>query len=281
MAYINTARLAYLADRKFLALDEESYYRLDCGAHEKIRIPWFQVKPRESKLKSAGHFFTVTAIIFLLLFGLTNAPAYSKILLSDISDAQNAKESLIPVQHLNGTQILKPLEKAEVKPDKGILPLNVWIASYDNRIQIPSLNVDAPLVLPKLGLDALKGQDWKTLEDQIRSSLREGVVYYPGTAEPGRKGNFFVTGHSSNYFWEISQYNTVFALLPKIGEGADVYVTYNQNHYHYRVASKREVSPNDVSILKQGDGYNMTLMTCTPVGTSLKRLVVSAYLVKD
>ncbi len=278
MAYTNIARLAYLADRKFLALEEESYYRLDCGAHEKIRIPWFQVKPKESTLKSAVNFFALTALIFLILFGLTNAPAYSKILLSYLPAANK-----VATEHLNtmADNTLKPIERAEIQPENGIMPLNIWVASYEDRIQIPSLNVDAPLVMPKLGLDALKARDWPTLEDQIRSSLSEGVVYYPGTAEPGTKGNFFVTGHSSNYFWEISPYNTVFALLPKIAADADIYVTYKQNHYHYKVASKREVGPDDVSILKQGTAKEMTLMTCTPVGTTLRRLVVAAYLVED
>lgn len=278
MAYTNTARLAYLADRKFLALDEESYYRLDCGAHEKIRIPWFQVKPKDSSLKSIGRFFASATLIFTLLFGLTNAQAYSKILLSYIPAADQ-----VATLHLNtmADNTLKPIEKAEIQPENGIMPLNIWVASYDDRIEIPSLNVDAPLVMPKLGLDALKARDWPTLEDQIRASLAKGVVYYPGTAEPGTKGNFFVTGHSSNYFWEISPYNTVFALLPKMAVGDDVYVTYKQNHYRYKVASKREVGPDDVSILKQGQAKEMTLMTCTPVGTTLRRLVVTAYLVED
>ena len=90
-----------------------------------------------------------------------------------------------------------------------------WLTEPDDRISIPSLNIDVPLVKPQLGLDSLKSQDWNALEEQIRSSLQKGVVYYPGTAEPGTRGNFFVTGHSSNFFWEFSKYNTVFALLPK------------------------------------------------------------------
>lgn len=240
---------------------------MDCGAHEKIRIPWFQVQPKESKLKSAGHFMAVTAFIFAILFTITNAPAYSKILLA---------ETINPAVTLTE---LQPLEQATIQPENGILPLNIWVASYEDRIQVPSLNIDAPLVMPKLGLDAVKAGDWPTLENEIRSYLGKGVVYYPGTAEPGTKGNFFVTGHSSNYFWEMTPYNTVFALLPKIENEADVYITYKQEHYHYKVASKREVGPKDVSILKQGDNYEMTLMTCTPVGTTLRRLVVTAYLV--
>ena len=107
------------------------------------------------------------------------------------------------------------------------------------------------------------------------------MVHYPGTALPGDKGNVFITGHSSNVFWEKSDYNTVFALLPKIEEGDDIFVSYDQVDYHYRVISKKEVTPKEVGILEQGDDKIMTLMTCTPVGTVLRRLVVTAELIED
>lgn len=295
--HIQASKLAYLADRKFLTLPEENFYRLDLNAHEKLILPWFLPKKKKSteNAKSFAHFGLVSLTIFTLLFAMTNAQAYTKILLADISDAKQAQIDSIPVKHLavlsddaltnkdpNHIQkpnTLKALEKAEIIPENGIMPLNIWVAEPDNRIRIPSLNIDVPLVKPELGLDALQSQDWNTLEEQIRSSLQNGVVYYPGTAEPGTRGNFFVTGHSSNYFWELSKYNTVFALLPKIANGADIYITYNQDHFHYKVSSKTEVKPDDVGILRQGNDFKMTLMTCTPVGTSLKRLVVSADLV--
>ncbi len=294
--HIQASKLAYLADRKFLALPEENFYRLDISAHEKLILPWFLPKKRKSTVhvKSFAHFGLVSLTIFTLLFAMTNAQAYTKIILSDINAAQQAQINEMPIQHLallseeisskdskhlQQPNKLKALEKAAITPENGILPLNLWLTEPDDRISIPSLNIDVPLVKPQLGLDSLKSQDWNALEEQIRSSLQKGVVYYPGTAEPGTRGNFFVTGHSSNFFWELSKYNTVFALLPKIQNGADIYITYDQNRYHYKVSSKTEVKPDDVSILRQGNDFKMTLMTCTPVGTSLKRLVVGADLV--
>ncbi len=163
----------------------------------------------------------------------------------------------------------------------GLYPLDLRPVSYENRIVIPSIEVNAPVMEPSLGLDALKSEDWNALEDQIRSSLLQGVVHYPGTADPGQIGNAFFTGHSSNVFWEQSPYNTVFALLPKLKEGEDIYITFDQVEYHYKVTSKTEVSPKEVSILKQGDTKELTLMTCTPLGTTLRRLVVKAELVED
>ena len=71
---------------------------------------------------------------------MTNAQAYTKIILSDINQAQEAKLNSIPVQHLailtedistkdskhlqKPTQ-LKALEKAAIIPENGIVPLNL------------------------------------------------------------------------------------------------------------------------------------------------------------
>lgn len=254
----------------------------------------FPLRLQNIPIKEIINYLGVSSLIFGLLFMLSNTPAYTKIIMADIEMAR--LENAAPAIHLTKISdpwlyekthkkeakpvLLKALEEAGVKQADGILPLNFAIASYDDRISIPSLDINVPLVTPSLALDSLKAQDWNALEEQIRDSLQKGVVYYPGTAEPGAKGNFFVTGHSSNYFWELSPYNTVFALLPKIKEGAEIIINYKQHTFRYIVTSKMEVKPDNVSILKQGDEHKMTLMTCTPVGTTLKRLVVSAELVK-
>ena len=170
--------------------------------------------------------------------------------------------------------------EGEIQSD-GLLALNLAPTVYDNRLSIPSLNINAPIIEPSLGIDSLQAKDWNALESQIQDTLLQGVVHYPGTAKPGKIGNAFITGHSSNYIWELSEYNTVFALLPQIEIGAEIRVTYNQKDYLYRVTEKKEVKPDDVSILKQGDQKILTLMTCTPVGTTLKRLVVTAELIED
>lgn len=304
-----SSRLAFEVDRRILSLDDAGYYRLDLAAHEKLAIPWIQSEQVVQKrinlasLKPAFQFAWVSVLVFAILFSITNAPAYTKIIMADLATAsemeaasqeetEEAQTKALPALQIESTPFtepktfiespaeiaLEPLEEEQIIPEDGILPLNIDVLSYENRIEIPSIRVNAPLVEANMGLSALQAKDWNALEDQIRSSLLSGVVHYPGTADPGEKGNFFVTGHSSNVFWELSSYNTVFALLPKLQVGADIYVTYEQKGFHYRVTSKKEVSPKDVSVLHQGDDYTMTLMTCTPVGTTLKRLVVSAEL---
>lgn len=264
------AELAFQADRKILHLEEEDHYRMDIPAEAVLSLPTFHVQ--EQKNSYLKRFVFTGLGLFLLLFLLTNFSAYAQILKANV---QSFRDSA--VTELLAVEDQKPLLVSE----DGILPLALIPTSYENRIIIPSLGVNSGIIEPELGLESLVGQDWNALEDQIRQSLLKGVVHYPGTADPGEKGNAFLTGHSSNVFWEKSLYNTVFALLPRIEEGDDIYIAYQQNNYHYRVTSKKEVSPKDVSVLEQGEGHFLTLMTCTPVGTNLKRLVVTAELMMD
>ncbi len=266
------AELAFQADRKILHLEEEDHYRMDIPAVGILSLPTFH-----SPQAKSGYIkrFVVTGLaLFMLLFSITNYQAYSQIFMANIQ-AIGAQE-IVEEEPLLTVQEPAPL----LIPDDNIMALNIIPTSYEDRIIIPSINVNSGIIEPKLGLDSLVGQDWNALEEQIRQSLLKGVVHYPGTAEPGDKGNVFLTGHSSNVFWEKSIYNSVFALLPRIEEGDDIYITFEQQNYHYRVTSKREVSPKDVSVLEQGDGHSLTMMTCTPVGTNLKRLVVTAELIE-
>ena len=285
------SRLAFQVDRKILALEEEAYLRLDLSAHEAavLRLPSF------SRFGGVRRFAIAAVLIYLILFSVTNAPAYTKIIQASIQNAQLEQEANLTPLHLSSFETdpwtgkafveKAPEEALALMPvaysENTLLSLSLTPTTYDDRIRVPSLEINAQVVEPQLGLDSLQAKDWNALEKQIHSSLLSGVVHYPGTAEPGKIGNAFFTGHSSNVLWEPSIYNTVFALLPDIEVGADIYITNDQKEYHYRVTSKREVSPNDVSILKQGDKKMLTLMTCTPVGTALKRLVVTAELIEE
>lgn len=272
----HTKELAFKADRVILHLKDEDHVRLDLNAHEKLHLKEL-FKKHKPRFTSEPYFiFTFSALfIFSILFSATNFKAYSKILSANLF-AEPVEENIFEEIKPETLEITE--QKEVVKQNSGFLPLTIGITPYENRIEIPSLNIYAPIVTPENGLDALKASDFNTLDESIKNSLLKGVVYYPGTAKPGEKGNTFLTGHSSNVFWELSKYNAVFALLPKIQVGADVFIYYNQNEFHYRVTSKKEVKPTDVSILEQGGNHVLSLMTCTPVGTNFRRLVVTAEL---
>jgi len=149
------------------------------------------------------------------------------------------------------------------------------VAPPDNRIILPSLGKNLPIV--EAPDDALLRGDFGMFDSDVQNALKFGAVHYPGTAEPGQIGNVFITAHSSNYPWVKSNYNAAFALLPKLKVGDEYSIFYKGDLHKYRVTETFEVSPRDISVLAQPkDKYMSTLMTCTPVGTTLKRLIVRA-----
>jgi LPXTG-site transpeptidase (sortase) family protein len=131
------------------------------------------------------------------------------------------------------------------------------------------------VVVPKIGVTAPVVFSTSNQEAAIQDDLRKGVVHYFGTAKPGEIGNSFITGHSSNYWWEKGSYNYIFANLDKLAVGDQAKIYYNGNKYVYQVKEVKVVPPTDVSVLNQTSTPTMTLMTCTPPGTNWKRLIVS------
>ena len=140
-----------------------------------------------------------------------------------------------------------------------------------NRLAIPSLNLNVPLVY-------VDGTD----EVTVQKGLENGVVHYLNTAMPGQFGNAYYFGHSSDYAFKKGKYKTVFAILPKIEVGAKIFVTDNTGkQFTYIVKEGKVVEAKDVSVLSQGDKTQklLTLQTSWPLGTALKRYVVVAELI--
>lgn len=137
-----------------------------------------------------------------------------------------------------------------------------------DRLSIASLGIEAPVVY-------IENKDEKTYQ----AALKKGVVHFPGTAMPGEPGNVYIFGHSSDYAWADSPYRAVFALLTEIKVGDGISLSDSQGRmFRYRVTGTKVVSPKDLSVLDQG-GYKkrlLTLQTSYPLGTALRRFIVTA-----
>src|SRR3990167_11145314 len=106
-------------------------------------------------------------------------------------------------------------------------------------------------------------------------NLQKGVVHYAGTALPGTgKGPIFITGHSSYYWWDKGKYKTIFATLDKVSAGDEIKINYDNVIRTYKVYDKTIVLPEQVEVLKPLNEPVLVLMTCVPVGTNLKRLLI-------
>jgi len=128
----------------------------------------------------------------------------------------------------------------------------------------------------KVSTENLIRRDWGALEADIQEALKGGVVHYPGTAQAGDSGNVVLTGHSSYFPWDPGRFKDVFALLHEIVIGDDIIVYHDQQKVKYTVYETKVVTPDQVQVLTQEGEERLTLITCTPVGTNLKRLIVLA-----
>lgn len=138
---------------------------------------------------------------------------------------------------------------------------------------------DPKLIIPKINVEVPVDYSVNTLsETQIQDSLRDGATHYslPGaSAVPGQNGNTVILGHSSNDIFNQGKYKFVFVLLDRLQPGDVFYLNYNSTRYIYKVTETKVIDPTDVQALEIGNDKPMaTLITCTPPGTALKRLLV-------
>lgn len=139
------------------------------------------------------------------------------------------------------------------------------------------------IVIPKIGANAkvLPGIDVSN-EGAYLEALQKGVAHAGGTAFPGEGGHIFMFAHSTDYFWNVGSYNAVFYLLHKLNKDDEINVFYKGQRYVYRIVEKAVVDPSQVEYLtRKTDREFLTLQTCWPPGTTLKRLLVFAIRVSE
>jgi sortase A len=207
-----------------------------------------QVKVHSEKVRRSRHFLPIiSALVVALVFLLVQ---YNRVMIAQVKSY--VSPGAIDPQNI----VLDPTTNAKVGPEPKLI--------------IPKINVDAPVVY-NIGTLA---------ESAIQKNLKKGVVHYelPGAdSVPGQKGNTVILGHSSNDVFDDGDYKFVFVQLEKLQVGDVFYINYESTRYTYRITEKKVILPNQVSeLIVATDKPIATLVTCVPLGTALKRLVVSA-----
>lgn len=116
----------------------------------------------------------------------------------------------------------------------------------------------------------------------INSDLSKQLVNYGGTSIPPEKGNSVIFGHSTlPQLYDPKNYKTVFANLYKLKQGDQIFINVAQVIYEYKIINITVVEANDTSVFEQNfsDSF-LSLVTCTPPGTTWKRLIIKAKLEK-
>lgn len=129
------------------------------------------------------------------------------------------------------------------------------------------------LSIPKLAIS-------QAYVSTVDTKLSEHLVHYPGTILPPNLGNAVIFGHSTlPIFFNQKNYKTIFANLYKLKKGDSIVVSIDNVSYNYvvdRIAITEGV--NKTILTKRQNGNFLTLITCTPPGTKLKRLIVQSSL---
>lgn len=234
----------------------------------------------------AGVFASIFALVFLFtnaesLFSVSKYYLATNAFVTDyITDIKNEVEYVKANTLVEGSEEMRKLEEERENQQAGLPAFDLEISPDQNRIEIPRIKKNIPISNVENEAIINTG-DQKAIEDEIQKALENGVVRYPGTAVPGERGNVFLTGHSSYYLWAKGGFKDVFALLHQVELGDEIVVYYgsengNQRRFDYVVEEIKEVKPSEVDVLRQTDDHRLTLMTCTPLGTSLRRLIVIA-----
>lgn len=111
---------------------------------------------------------------------------------------------------------------------------------------------------------------------EIQRHLENGLVHIKDSAEPGQQGTVILTGHSSNYAWSKGDYKTVFAALLQAQVGDNINLKHRGVLYTYEVKEVYEVTPDRIDLMNAKGTVDLRLITCTPLGSTKKRLIVDA-----
>lgn len=111
--------------------------------------------------------------------------------------------------------------------------------------------------------------------------LKKGPIHYPGTSLPGDFGNTVIFGHSAlPQFYRPKDPLTIFNPLTETKVGDSIHIQFAGISYIYSVKKIIEVAPDQIEVLSQDySSRKLTLITCVPLGTYWRRLVIQADLV--
>ena len=161
-----------------------------------------------------------------------------------------------------------PDEQGNTRPNEAEIPehLRPMVQSLANipvptpapdqtvRLQIPRLNVDAPVV---------QGDGWE--------QLKKGVGQHIGSANPGQNGNVVLSAHNDVY-------GELFRHLDQLQPGDEVIVYTQQRQYVYVVDRTILVEPTAVEVMASTGSPTVTLISCYPYLVDSERIVVFARL---
>jgi len=122
------------------------------------------------------------------------------------------------------------------------------------RLQVPAINIDAPVV---------QGDGFE--------QLKKGVGQNLSSVNPGQSGNVILSAHNDVY-------GEIFRYLDRLAPGDQVILYTQQRQYVYVVDRTAIVEPTAVEVMASTGSPTVTLISCYPYLVDKQRIVVFARL---
>ena len=250
---------------------------LDAPSLGELRSGWVteeeQLKDKPRRRKIFDGFLLVVEVLAVLglVFVLFNGLEVIQELNQEVADA-------LELPTLTPTPIIKavvlpsghtpPDEQGNTRPNEAeipehLRPLVQSIAEVPiptpgpeqaNRVQIPAIGVDAPVV-----------------QGDGDEQLKKGVGQNYSSANPGKSGNVILSAHNDVY-------GEIFRDLDQLKTGDEIVIHTNQRAYTYVVMNTQVVEPTYVKVMDQTTDATVTLISCYPYLVDNQRIVVQGRL---
>lgn len=130
-----------------------------------------------------------------------------------------------------------------------------------NKLEFPKFNVTAPIIYtsfqdlfgskPDGTIDFYSDPGTKNYgtESPVQIKLKDGVVHMAFSPMPGEIGNSYVIGHTSNFSYVKSNYNSIFAPLVYKTQNGDEFFVYDQEgrKLKFRVFESLAINETDIA----------------------------------
>lgn len=214
----------------------------------------------------------IEGLIIIALLGIFGYAGMSLLKLNNVSKNNWSLPTLTPTALIRALILpggnTSPSSYIENQASSSQIPLNIkpFVKSDLNiqyqtpaphngvRIQIPALNIDAPIV---------RGDG--------PEQLKKGVGQHIGTANPGEIGNMVLSGHNDTF-------GEVFRYLDQMKAGDKIIIYTFTRSYTYIVEGWSLVNPDQVDVLDPTPYESVTLISCYPYLIDTQRIIVTARL---
>jgi len=141
------------------------------------------------------------------------------------------------------------------------------------RLVIPAIDVDIPVITVGTVKQSVGGQTY-----EVWDTVADAAAYHKTSAPPGYIGNTVLNGHRDIH-------GAVFADLDKVQIGDPITMFTEEHEFTYTVTEILVVPEKYATAAQRAEnqrliGYfpeeRLTLVTCTPYGTNLNRLLIIA-----